>query len=281
MTGPKFKYIEEKDKDNPENNCNIIRFSSLYDLFYYDIEKNNPKGLGFSGTNIYEHLVIEKENYINKRWVLDDYKKNILDKAYKDLSKDESFLKLMHSQKTLKRKFINNKHKGSFNPVAYSREDEKMFIKGIPNKKKPSINIAIQVGVFSGSSYTVSFINILKLILSLQQLNISYNIDMFDSDTRAINNENSYVIVNVSNTLEKFDLKSILCCAYEQFFHFSLFNGYSASKKQKAIGTFLENDVILRDLSAYYDIIAGNLNETKYSAMMNKVNKIYHNDNKN
>jgi hypothetical protein len=253
----------------------IIRFNSLYDLFYYDIRKNNPRGLGY--TEDYK----DNESYLENRWKLDDRKKQILDKAYNNLNKDESFLKLMHKQKTLKRQLVSNKYGGNFNPVAYSRQEDKMFIKNITGKKKGSINIAIQVGVFQGKDYETSFVEILKLILSLQQLNIPYNIDMFDSDTKAIAYKDSFVIVNVSNTLEKFDLKSILCCSHEQFFWFSLFNGYSALNNQGRIETFLSETKINRLLSPYYDIIAGNISDTGYSEMMLKVNKIIHDDNKN
>lgn len=256
----------------------LIRFDSLYDLFWFDDKKNNPNGLGRN--SMYGPDLMNK--YFDERWVITPEKQELLDKAQKDLQTDTSFLDLMHKQKTNKRKLEKNKFVGNFQVIPYSRQEDKIFTKQIPGKRRASLNIAIQPGILFNGEYSESFFAILKLLLSLQQLNVSCNVDFFDSDTTAIDNEQSFVIANIFNSRQKFDIKAILCCSHQQFFDISLFNGYSASKKQKQIGTFLDIDVIEKYLSPYYDIIAGNHlhcgdnNELSYGKMIDTVIKIIH-----
>ena len=118
-----------------------------------------------------------------------------------------------------------------------------------------------------------------------QAMNIAVNIDVFDSDTQAIGKSNSYVICNVAKSNEKLNFKNILTASHKEFFNFTLFNGYSASRCQKKIGTFLSESLIIKDLAPMYDVIGGNLLldgfEDEQKQLVSKILKIGINGNRN
>lgn len=251
---------------NPDKDCEIIRFDNPYDLFYYDSIENNPKGLGRNGLS---------NNYINERLILTDNKLKLIETVNKNLNADKDFLDLVHKGKSNKRKFDLNKFCGNLSIVDYSKQSDKIFKKNNIQAKKKVINIAIQVGTFINGNYSDSFEKILKLILSAQALNINLNVDLFDSDTRAISGiDRAYILVNMSKSSEKLNLRNVLIGSHYEFFRGSLFNGYSASdKKLNRIGTFVSSYKISDDLGPYYDVIGGNLLSDS-NTMVSKLIKI-------
>ena len=98
----------------------------------------------------------------------------------------------------------------------------------------------------------------------------------FDSDTEAIGNGPSYVLCNVAKSNEKLNLKNLLASSHSEFFNITLFNGYSASGRQRHIGTFLSKSRIVQDLSSKYDVIGGNMlnNNSENRELFSKVLKI-------
>lgn len=230
----------------------FIRFESLQDIFWFDERENNPNGIGIRHSN-------DALNYKAKRSVLSESKNRLIAQAQKELSVDKDFLALVYKGKSQKRRFDLNKFVGNLSMPHYASQNDKIFKKSEPGAKKQVLNMAFQVGTFVGGNYTESFIKILKTIMMCQAMNINVNIDMFDSDTYAINRENGYVIVNVAKSSEKLNFRTILAASHNEFFNYTLFNGYSASGKQQSIGTFLGESRIIRDLGEMYDVIGGNL----------------------
>lgn len=254
-----------------EEGCHILRFTSLFDIFYYDDEIINPNGLGkesYSSSTL--------ENYKKELLTITPIKQALIDKVQKELLNDSDFQKLLYKEKSYKRKLVKNKHGGNLSMTRYSRDEEKIFDIGKIGSKKPSLSIAIQIGVFADMGYKKAFVDILKLILSIKALNVPCTLDFFDSDTAAIADRKSIVLVNVFNTQEKFDLRKILVAYHRQFFDYTLFNAYSASENQNRIGTFLADSTIVRNLKPYYNIIGGNAVDDNYQSMMNKITKIIH-----
>lgn len=248
----------------------LIRFSDINDAFWYDIPENNSNGIAIRHGSSYEI-----QQYFRDRSILTPSKFALIDKAKHELSIDREFLELVYKGKSDKRAKILNKYGGALSMAHYAAQNEKFFHKFQPGAKKKVLNMAFQVGTFVGGNYEGSFIRILKTILMCQALNISVNIDMFDSDTYAINGEDGYVIVNVAKSCEKIDFRKILAASHSQFFNYTLFNGYSASGKQRSIGTFLGTSKIIKDLGEMYDVIGGNLLEEQDShSMVSKVLKI-------
>ncbi len=259
--------------------ASLVRFSELNDLFYYDVGENNPNGFGVRNNYSSRYGLNSRiQDYVNKRMILDKEKIEIIQAAEKGLSIDKDFLELIYKSQSEKRKSEKNKFCGNFLPVAYSRGEDKMFTKGIPGAKKVTIDMAFQVGTFMGGDYKASFAKILKTVMMARAMGINMNIDVFDSDTEAINGEDSYVICNVAKSYEKLDLKKILTFSHELFFHYSLFNGYSAWDKLDQnvdIGTFISESKIKRDLGGMYDVIGGNMLQGKEnSQMVSKIMKI-------
>jgi len=234
----------------------LLRFGALHDLFWYDEVENNPHGLGF---NRCSDLDSEIKQYKEFRHILTSSKIDLIAKTEKALSIDPEFLQLVYKGKSQKRKFELNKFVGNLSMTQYATGAEKMFYRSVPGAKKQVLNLAFQVGTFLGHDYNQGFTSILKIILMCQAMNIAVNIDMFDSDTQAIRNDPSYVIVNIAKSHEKLNLKEILVASHAAFFHFSLFNGYSASGAQRHIGTFLSQERLTRDLGPMYDVIGGNI----------------------
>ncbi len=251
-------YIQKQPivrQERTESSALLIRFDSLSDAFWYDEETNNPLGLGFK-TNSPLHYGSDFANYKKFRNILSKRKRDLIARAKKEMSIDKDFLKLVYKAKSHKREFTLNKFGGNLSMPHYAIGAEKVFKRSTPGAKKLTLNLAFQVGTFIGSNYEDSFIKILKTVLMCQAMNIIVNIDMFDSDTRAMFQE-SYVIVNVASSVNKLNLKEILVCSHEEFFRVTLFNAYSAGGKVDRIGTFLDESVIIRDLSRYYDVIGG------------------------
>ena len=254
-----------------DSGSKLIRFNSLHDIFEFDEFDKNPRGLGFvadansdydnwGDSNVrHSHNSSRIIKYKEERNILTPKKQQLILKAQKDLSVDKEFLELVYKAKSEKREFKLNKFRGNLSMPHYASNSDKIFKKSQPGAKKQTLNMAFQVGTFSGGNYEESFIRILKTILMCQAMNISVNIDVFDSDTKAINNGNGYVICNVASSSEKLNFKSILAASHEEFFHLTLFNGYSASGCQKRIGTFLPESLIKQDLAPMYDVIGGNL----------------------
>lgn len=247
----------------------LIRFSSLTDIYYYDEYSNNPSGISIHNSDEYSI-----KEYKRSRLMLDSRKQAIIQKAQKEMSLDQDFLKLVYKGKSQKRKFELNKFVGNLSMVQYAMGSDKMFARMVPGAKKQTLNLAFQVGTFMGGNYEGSFIKILKTIMMCQAMNISVNIDMFDSDTEAIGYQNSYVMVNIAKSSEKLNFKEILAASHSQFFNYTLFNGYSASGCQKHIGTFLDRTLIVRDLGPMYDVIGGNLLVTSEAGKNEMVSKI-------
>jgi hypothetical protein len=246
---PLFKY-----KTLPSGS-RFLRFSSLEDIFYYDDRAVNPHGLGM-GYDDYREGAMQ---YFQERLILTPTKMAIIERAQKEVSMDPEFLELVYKGKSLKRQFELNRFVGNLSIPHYAMQNEKIFKKSEPGAKKQTLNMAFQVGTFVGGNYTESFVRILKTIMMCQAMNISVNIDMFDSDTRAINNGACYVVANVAQSCEKLNMKAVLAASHSEFFRITLFNGYSASGCQKSIGTFLDQDRIIKDLAPMYDVIGGNM----------------------
>lgn len=243
--------------ENTASGATLVRFNSLKDLFWYDIIKNNVSGISIKSYNSTLEYERNLSRYFKERSILTARKQEIIKKAMKSLKTDKDFIELVYKAKSIKRKQVLNKFGGNLSMPHYASNSEKIFNKGVLGAKKATLDIAFQVGTFSGRDYENSFISIIKTILMCQAMNISVNIDMFDSDTSAIQG-GAYVICNVLNSREKLNLKNILTCSHIEFFNCSLFNGYSASGKQRHIGTFLPERTIIKDLSDRYDIIGGN-----------------------
>lgn len=251
----------------------LIRFSSLQDIYYYDELRNNPRGLGFRA-----HSHSEMEDYKHYRSIITEPKQKIIERAQREMSLDKDFLGLVYKGKSQKRRFEMNKFVGNLSMPQFAMQSDKMFKKGVPGAKKQTLSLAFQVGTFVGGNYTESFIKVLKTIMMCQAMNISVNIDMFDSDTSAIGGRASYVIACVAKSSEKINFKAILAASHDAFFNFTLFNGYSASGCQDHIGTFLNESRITTDLSPIYDVIGGNMlqehAEGENKDLVNKILKI-------
>lgn len=257
-----------------DSGSKLIRFNSLHDIFEFDEFDKNPRGLGFVtdatkpygsdmdgwDSNIrHSHDSTSVKRYKEERNILTPKKQQLILKAQKDLSVDKEFLELVYKAKSEKREFKLNKFGGNLSMPHYASNNDKIFKKSQPGAKKQTLNMAFQVGTFSDGNYEESFIRILKTILMCQAMNIAVNIDVFDSDTKAIGNRNGYVICNVAKSSEKLNFKNILAASHDEFFSLTLFNGYSASGCQSRIGTFLSESLIKRDLAPMYDVIGGNL----------------------
>lgn len=256
------------DKHLPSG-ARLIRFQSLQDIYYYDERSHNRNGLGFRA-----HDNSEMESYKHYRSIITPEKQKIVDRAQREMSLDKDFLSLVYKGKSLKRKFELNKFVGNLSMPQFAMGSDKMFKKGVPGAKKQTLSLAFQVGTFVGGNYEESFVKVLKTIMMCQAMNISVNIDMFDSDTRAIAGSASYVIACVAKSSEKLNFKAILAASHDAFFNFTLFNGYSASGSQDRIGTFLNQDRIVRDLSPMYDVIGGNMLNPVDGEDKDLVNKI-------
>lgn len=259
---------------------NLVRFSTLDDIYWYDEQANNPNGIGIRGTGMgIDARAIQ--TYKQERLILTPYKFNLIQKAEKQLSMDPEFLQLIYKGKTDKRTFNLNRFTGNLSMVEYSRGNDKMFRKGIPGAKKSTLDIAFQVGTFLGGNYEESFISILKTVLMCQAMNIRLNIDVFDSDNSGINNRDAYVICNICNSSERLNFRNLLAFSHQEFFHYTLFNGYSGHKdaQQTDISGFLSQKQIVKELGPMYDVIGGNMVPNKEESegskdMINKILKI-------
>jgi hypothetical protein len=262
----------------------LIRFNELHELFWYDEYENNPRGISVQRNmsrlpdgKMQDHQYVTQ--YKRERSLLNERKNKIIQRARKELTVDKDFLTLVYKAKSDKRGFEMSKFGGILSMPHYARGEDKMFKKSKVGEKKITLNMAFQVGTMCGGDYTGSFVAIMKTILMAQALNISLNIDMFDSD-RGAPVGGGYVICNVAKSSAKLNLKNILACSHPEFFNVSLFNGYSASSRGcGSINGFLSQHEIVRDLSSHYDIIGGNMlhGETSHNtggAMMSKILKI-------
>lgn len=250
-----------------ESGRHFVRFRDIEDAYWYDNRENNPNGLGMGNMS---------SDYVTKRGILSDYKLEIIKKARAELNIDKEFLELVYKGKSDKRMFTKNKFCGSFSPVSFAKGEEKIFTKSSPGAKKKALNMAFQVGVFSGGNYEKSFINITKTILAAQALGISLNIDMFDSDPKGINHQPSYVLINVAKSSEKLNFRKILACSDERFFNVTLFNGYCAAPcwERGRISAFLPQEWVVQDLGQFYDVIGGNILSDSLDELSAKVLKI-------
>lgn len=250
----------------------LIRFDSLSDAFYYDVRENNPTGISIR----YREDSYSIQEYMETRQILTDEKRKIIEKAQKEMSLDQDFLKLVYKGKSQKRKFELNKFVGQLSMTQYAVGAEKQFQRGYPGAKKQTLNLAFQVGTFAGGNYTESFIKILKVVMMCQAMNISVNIDMFDSDTNALAAGSAYTLINVAKSDEKLNFKDILAASHEEFFRYTLFNSYSAGGPTRTIGTFLNGKRIINDLSPFYDVIGGNMisEQVKGEGMISQIIKI-------
>lgn len=233
----------------------LLRFNSLYDIYYYD-DPRHTKDLTSDA------LYISSSNpYFRDRLVLNNEKLELMNEVKKDLLKDKDFFSLIHKAVSHKRKNTLNKFSGNLSIVDFARQNEKMFYKKESLSKGKALNIALQVGTFLDEDYYESFKKILKLILSAQALNVSLNIDVFDSDTEAFgrNRERGYTIVNVAHSSRKLNLINIFAFSHREFFNHTLFNSYLAIGESSSIERFLSEPTIIEDLGNRYDIIGGNM----------------------
>jgi len=240
-------------QDTPSG-AHLVRFNSFYDMTWYDDPKNNPRGHSISN---YNQKSVQK--YIKDRFVLTPKKQRIIAEARKAMKRDKDFLSLVYKSATEKRKFVKNKFGGNLNMAAYASNQDKIFSRSKQGAKKSTLDMAFQVGTFSGGDYTGSFISILKTVFMCQALGIQLNIDLFDSDTRGVQRSNAYVICNVANSRKKLNLRDILVGSHSEFFNYTLFNGYSGSGKNTGISSFLGHYQIVEDLGERYDVIGGNM----------------------
>lgn len=229
-----------------DSGAELLRFNSLSRILQCDID--HPRGLGG-----------HDPDYIRTRRQLTKYKKNLMKAARKDMAMDKDFLSLVYKSKTANKGYKPNMHGGNLSMPAYVTNSKELFMKRKPGVKRVTLDIAFQVGTLSGMSYEKGFIKILKTILMAQALNITLNIDMFDSDTKAIAGGDCYTIVRVVSSEKKLNMADILLCSIPQFFASTLFNSYNESKKAYNIGSFLSSDRIEKDLGGMYDVISGNM----------------------
>lgn len=252
----------------------LVRFSNIEDIFWYDEPENNPKGY-----SVVHYKSAEIKYYMDKRYVINNVKQNIINKARHNLKRDKEFLELLYKAKSAKREFSLNRFGGNLSMSHYASNSEKIFKRGTPGAKKLTLDIAFQVGTFVNGNYTKSFTKILKTVFLCQAMGIHLNIDVFDSDVAGINNGPAYVICNIAKSHEKLNLKKLLIPSHEQFFRYTLFNGYSGyeDNENTSIRGFLPTRTIKKDLSERYDVIGGNLltkeDDEKYG-MVSKVIKI-------
>lgn len=263
---PHIKYPENYKpkfyRETLESGNGLIRFDNLYDLYFYDNPANLPEVLLSTG---YRNIGNVESTYFRERGEITTNKKLILEKARKELNADKDFLKIIHEGKSAKRKYNLDKFSGNLSIVEYAKQNDKIFNKQVQGKKSKTLNIAFQVGVFLSEDYESSFIKILKLILSCQALNISLNIDVFDSDTNAFGGGWGYTIVNVAKSSCKLNLTNIFAFSHPEFFHYTLFNSYLALGTDSKVNSFIYEGQIIEDLSNRYDIISGNMVYKKLS----------------
>lgn len=253
----------------------IIRFEDLYDACYWDYRDNKDKhGLNCSGCDHERGSGIDY--YMKNRFTLTSDKIKLLERVQKNLVIDTDFQNLIHKAKTTKRSVNKNKFAGNLSIVDFAKQNEKMFSRQIPGAKKSTLNLAFQVGTFANGNYEESFEKIIKTILMCQALNISLNIDLFDSDTEALAGYSGYTIINVAKSYKKLNFAELLVFSHEQFFHYTLFNSYLQLGKNSWIGTFLDERQIIDDLGSKYDIIGGNMvnKELDEDDMVSRVIKI-------
>lgn len=259
----------------------LIRVDNIYDAFYYDYPTNSR----YWSTAYYRFIqedyyaprnLSNLKTYFTQRFILTKEKENLIDKVKRNLSIDKSFLDIIHKAKTEKRNYDKNKFCGNLSIVDYAKQNDKMFSKQIPGKKKQTLNLAFQVGTFCDGNYVESFTKILKTVLMCQALGIHLNIDMFDSDNKRAGGGNGYIIINVAKSYKKLNFVELLTAMHREFFNYTLFNGYVAMNKDSVTGGFLDEDTIVSDLSDRYDIIGGNmLNEgIEKDEMVSRILKI-------
>lgn len=255
----------------------MVRFDTLDDLFWYDERANNPNGIAMRRYGDGEDYT----EYKKQRHLMNATKQKLINRAKKELQVDKDFLKLVYKAKSDKRGFEMSKFGGILSMPCYARGEDKMFKKAKIGAKKMTLNMAFQVGTMCGGDYEGSFVAIIKTIIMAQSLNISLNIDMFDSDYGAPSG-GGYVLCCVAKSTTKLNMKNILACSHPEFFNVSLFNGYSGAglNRQGHISGFLPQHQIVADLSQYYDIIGGNMlrsgasHDSSDSPMMSKILKI-------
>lgn len=250
---------------------NILRFSNLYDAMFYDYYDNwfikNTNGIIIdvkrsTGQGTYDYPRLK--TYYNDRFILTDAKVTILDKVKANILIDPEFIELTHKAKTISRKYNKNKFSGNISMVDFASQNEKLFYKRDVPKKKATLNIAIQVGVLQVQSYSSSVEKIIKLILMCQAMNISMNIDLFDSDINGfvdpkLRSPAGYTIINVANSNTKINFAELMVFSHHEFFTYTLFNSYLAAAKRSSIEGYISTNTIIHDLGNRYDIISGNL----------------------
>lgn len=260
----------------------LVRFNSSEDMFYFDVEENNPMGISIRRLNDedrYSHEGKQRvKEYFKIRNILTPQKLKIIETAKKSLQFDKEFIELVYKAKSDKRNYQKNKFGGNLNIPRFASQQEKIFDRLTPGAKKITIDMAFQVGTFSGGDYNGGFASIIKTILMAQALGINLNIDVFDSDTTGYNNGCGYIICNVAKAEEKLDMRKVLVSSHEEFFNFSLFNGYTASGYPGYITSFLPQNNIIKDLGGMYDVIGGNMlqpgEEDEKSELIQKILKI-------
>lgn len=260
--------------ETTKSGAKLVRFNRIEDIFWYDYPINNPNGYSINKFEDYE-----VQNYLKYRYIISQREQEIINRAKHNLKQDKEFLDLVYKAKSAKRKFSLNRFGGNLSMAHYASNSEKIFKRSTPGAKKLTLDIAFQVGTFLNGNYDKSFTKILKTVFLCQAMGIQLNIDVFDSDVVGINRKAAYVICNIAKSHEKLNLKRILVSSHEQFFRYTLFNGYSGYKDSKStsIGGFLPTKTIKEDLSERYDVIGGNLltkkDDEKYE-MISKVIKI-------
>lgn len=247
----------------------LVRFTELVEIFEYDAPKYQTIGLGHfralrsmtvsSESEQQEKIILS--DYFSNRFVMTPRKKNLMDRAKKEMFLDVDFQRLVYEAKSTKTELHHNKFGGNLNIPAFAKQEKKIFTKRQVGKASRTIDIAFQSGMFTDTN----FVKIIKLVRMCQEMNIHVNIDAFDSDTGALSG--GYVIVRVISSHEKLDFNKLLACSFNTFFNFTLFNGYTGYFENpftresreilKNIHAFQPTENILEDLSPKYDIILG------------------------
>ena len=260
-----------------ESGSKLVRFSDIQDAYWYDNPENNPFGISIRGLRQRSSSDRRQlDQYFKERSILTQEKIDIMNKAKSEFQRDPEFLKLVYKGKSLKRKFEINKFVGNLSIVDYAKGADKIFKKSVPGAKKQTLNMAFQVGTFVGGNYVDAFTRILKTIMMCQAMNINVNIDVFDSDVSGIDGGLGYCIINVAKSSEKINFIKILTASHEEFFRYTLFNGYSAygDPRDTHINGFIGTNRITKDLGPMYDVIGGNLLNNESNEMLSKILKI-------
>lgn len=275
----------------------INRYASLYDGFYWDYPRNRLENKVFSAnvnfcvTN-YSDVELEDDRdkwynknvkpfykkiskYINLRSKMIDSKMRMIEEIKANLNADKEYMELIHLGKSNKRKYSRNKFVGVLNVPRYSMQSDYIFQRIDPKMRRPSLNMAFQVGRLS-EGYANEIMKIIKMVMMCHSLGIHVNVDFFDSDVRGSNFDYSYSIINIANSNKRLNWLDLMSAYHQEFFTYTLFLNYIGKDSNCSIDGFIGEKRIIHDLGKYYDIIGGNMisEEVSNDPMISKIIKI-------